>query len=176
MAVRFIETHELLHLADHLAGRESGPGAPRTIYLRRSISTAYYALFHKLGQHASLRLVGDGPWTPKHAALTRWITHTELAVLSNAANGLGNKALVAMLDPVDARLANISQNFIDLQDARHGADYDDLFAVSKSFALSYVDAARSAAEAADELYESREPSYMRFLGLSFGGVKVAKSR
>lgn len=81
-----------------------------------------------------------------------------------------------MLDPVDPRLANLAQNFVDLQDARHGADYDDLFAVSKGTTLSYVDAARSASLAADTLFESHDESYRRFLGLAFGGVKVAKAR
>lgn len=176
MAVRFIEPAELLDLADHLAGRGAGPGKPRTVYLRRSISTAYYAIFHRLTQHTAQRLLGDSAWTVEHAAVARWVAHTDLAALADAANGRGNRALVGVIAPVDQKLANLAQNFIDLQDARHSADYDDFFPVSKAVTLSYVDAARQATDAAHELYVARDKSYMRFLGLSIGGVKVAKAR
>jgi hypothetical protein len=84
--------------------------------------------------------------------------------------------LVNALSPVDPRLANLSQDFIDLQDARHGADYDDFFVVSKAVTLSYIDAARRAVDLADALYADQQASYTCFLGLSLGGVKVAKSR
>lgn len=175
MAVRYIQSAELLDLADHLAGRNQGPGKPRTIYLRRSISTAYYAVFHMLTQHTAIRLLGPG-WTTKHATVARWVTHTDLAALAEAANGRRNQALVAALDPVDGRLADIAQNFLDLQDARHGADYDDFFPVSKATTLSYIDAARSAVESAKTLHADSEASYLRFLGLAVGGVKIAKVR
>lgn len=176
MAVRYVQPVELLALADDLAGRGRGPGEPRTIYLRRSISTAYYAVFHRMTQHTATRLLGDGPWTLKHASVARWVTHTDLAALADAANGRGNRALINVLEPVDPRLADFAQDFIDLQAARHGADYDDFFAVSKAATLSYVDVARRAVASADALYLSSEPSYMRFLGLAVGGVKVARTR
>lgn len=83
---------------------------------------------------------------------------------------------MAALDPVDPQLADIAQNFIDLQAARHGADYDDFFPVSKAATLSYVDAARSAVDSAKALHASSEVSYLRFLGLAVGGVKIAKTR
>lgn len=176
MAVRFIQSAELLRLADELAGRGLGPGKPQTIRLRRSISTAYYAVFHRMTQHTATRLLGDGPWTAKHGAVARWITHADLATLADAANGRGNRALIDALAPVDPRLADFTQDFIDLQAARHGADYDDFFTVSKAATLSYADAAHGAVASADVLYASSEPSYMRFLGLAVGGVKVAKVR
>jgi hypothetical protein len=175
MAVRYIQSAELLVLADDLAGRGRGPGKPRTIYLRRSISTAYYAIFHMITQHTAMRLLGPG-WTTKHASVARWATHTDLAALADAANGRGNQALVRALDRVDPRLADIAQNFVDLQAARHGADYNDFFPVSKAATLSYVDAARSAVTSAKALHASSEASYMRFPGLAVGGVKIAKTR
>lgn len=176
MAVRFIESEDLLDLADRLGGRGDGPGKPRTINLRRSISTAYYAVFHKLTQHTAWRLLGETGWTTQHSAVARWITHTDLAALADAANSRGNKALIGTLAPVDARLADVAQNFVDLQVVRHRADYDDFFDVSKAAALSYADAARSAVTDADALWGSKDASYLRFLGLAVGGVKVAKSR
>lgn len=176
MAVRFIQANELLVLADELAGRGAGPGKPRTIALRRAISTAYYAVFHVLGQHTALRLLGDSGWTQTHASVARWITHTDLAALADAANKRGNAALQRALGTVDPKLADLAQDFIDLQSARHGADYDDYFEVSKASTLSYVDAAHSAVKSADLLFTSSDQSYERFLGLAVGGVKVAKTR
>jgi hypothetical protein len=123
-------------------------------------------------QHTAQRLLGDGTWTAKHAAVARWVTHTDLAALADAANGRkGTASLIDTLAPVDHRLADVAQDFVDLQAARHGADYDDFFPISKAAALSYVDAARRAIKSADALYDESEPSYMRFLGLAVGGVK-----
>ena len=176
MTARFIQSEELLDLADFLAGRGAGQGRPRTIYLRRAISSAYYAMFHKLCQHIAEDLIGETSWSPKHAAAARWIAHTDLTALAEAANGRGNLALRNILDPVDARVAGLFKDFLDLQGARHSADYDDFFDVTKSMTLSYIDSARSAVNSADQLYDSGEPSYGRFLGLGIGAVKIAKTR
>ncbi len=176
MAIRAIESSDLLSLADKLAGREAGPGKPRTIELRRAISTAYYALFHKLIQHAAMRLIGGTDWTEVHAATARWIAHTDLAALSDAVNGRGNQALRFVLTGADPRLADVAQDFIDLQTARHGADYDDYFEVSKASALALVDTAHASVTTATELFLANESSYDRFLGLAIGGVKIAKNR
>ena len=175
MSARPIQPQELVDLAYKLARGTGGPGRPRTIELRRAVSTAYYALFHKLGQHAAERLIGSG-WTQQHSAVSRWITHTELAQLANAANGVGNQALQAALVPVDPRVADLAQMFIDLQVARHDADYDDAYDVSRNEAVLAANAAERAVTLANELFADQDSSYLRFLGLSFGGVKVAKKR
>lgn len=176
MAVRFIQSAELLVLADKLAGREAGKGKPRTIELRRAVSSAYYAVFHMLSQHASMRLIGDESWMPVHASVARWMTHTDLAALADAANGRGNAALRRVLGQVDPNLADLAQDFIDLQATRHGADYDDYFEISKAVTLSFVDAARRSVEAANTLFQAKDRSCDRFLGLAVGGVKIAKTR
>ncbi|MGP9725176.1 hypothetical protein ACT3SZ_14285 [Corynebacterium sp. AOP40-9SA-29] len=80
------------------------------------------------------------------------------------------------LEPVAPDVADVAQAFVDLQDARHGADYDDLFDVTKSMTLSYVDTAKDSVARADALFEAEDQSYLRFLGLAVGGVKVAKAR
>lgn len=163
MAIRPIQSHELLDLAERLANGTGGPGRPRTIELRRAVSTAYYAVFHKLGQHAAMRLIGDG-WTSRHSAVARWIAHADLAKLADASNGLGNSALQAAMQPVDPRLSDLSQRFVDLQVARHDADYNDLFNITREEARLAVGSARRAVDHANELFEEKELSYLRFLG------------
>jgi uncharacterized protein (UPF0332 family) len=175
MAQRPIQPHELIELAQDLAGISAGRGKPRTIYLRRAISTAYYAVFHKVTQHSVQHLLGDS-WGSKHAAVARWITHTDLEKLAKAANGQGNAALSSALAPVDAAVQDLMQNFIDLQSNRHAADYNDDFDVTKAMTLTYVDMAGSSVVDADALYSDSEPSYMRCLGLALGGAGIAKKR
>lgn len=175
MAQRLIQPHELILLAEHLAGVGAGRGKPRTIYLRRAISTAYYALFHRLSQHAVQRLLGDA-WGPKHSAVARWLTHTDLAKLADAANGRGNAALRGALEPVADPVSEIMQNFLDLQSSRHAADYDDYVDVTKAMTVNFVDLARDSVASADMMYLTAEPSYMRFLGLALGGAGIAKKR
>lgn len=176
MAHAFIQPSTLLALAADLGGETSGPGRPRPIYLRRAVSSAYYAVFHRLTQHSAQQLLGRGEWTLRHSAVARWITHTDLAALADAANNRGNASLRAVLAPVDARLQDVAQNFLDLQSARHSADYDDFYEVSRSLALSHVASARAAVAGADALFTEEHPGYLRFLALAFGSVKVAKSR
>jgi hypothetical protein len=45
MTIRPLLPDDLLMLVYRLTGWESGQGRPRTIELRRAVSTAYYALF-----------------------------------------------------------------------------------------------------------------------------------
>ena len=176
MAVRPIQPGELVELSSRLSrGTGSGRGRPRTIDLRRAVSTAYYAVFPNLGQHAAMRLIGDG-WSQQHSSVARWITHTELAQLANAANGIGNQALRSALNPVDPRLADLAQIFLDLQVARHDADYNDLFDVNREQAVLAADSAKKAVDLANVLFKEQDASYQRFLGPAFGGVKVAKTR
>lgn len=176
MAVRPIQPNELLDLADELAGRGSGAGKPRTIRLRRSISTAYYAVFHELSFRAVTRLLDSPDWGPTEASVARWVTHTDLEVLARAATGSGNEALKLALGPLHPDVARIAQNFRDLQDARHSADYDDTYDVSKAAALGHAYLARDAVERSRALVRAQDPTYARFLALIMGGVKVAKSR
>lgn len=102
MAVRPIQPRELLDLADELAGRGAGAGKPRTIRLRRSISTAYYAVFHEVSFRAVTRLLGTAAWGPTEASVARWVTHTDLEALARAATGSGNQALKLALGQLQA--------------------------------------------------------------------------
>ena len=71
---RDFKADDYLHLADTLAGRTAGRGRPRTAYLRRATSTAYYALFHELVQHGARRAARNGP-VEHQQAIGRWYAH-----------------------------------------------------------------------------------------------------
>ena len=96
---------DLLDLARELARRETG--RPRSVSLRRAVSSAYYALSHALCATCATSLVGDKPWrlyTPVYRSLDH----------RRALDGLkaGGSAFAA-----------IAGAFKSLQDKRHEADY-----------------------------------------------------
>jgi hypothetical protein len=138
--------------------------------LRRSISTAYYALFHELVIQATRELVGDHGAVGKGATspATRWFGHNDLRRLAEAVNKTGSKhrAISPVLGDVHPDVVRVTEAFVALQGARERADYDPL----------YVAQARDAVAMARRLYGDREPSYVRFLRLMVGAIGIAKER
>lgn len=122
---------DLLEQARHLARRE--PKRPRGASLRRAISTAYYALFHLLTEEASTFLIAGA--RPERAALRltvrRALAHSDMKAVSNAVRDPNSKVTRVWLAgmPVPLDLKDVAQAFVELQEARHQADYD----LGKSF-------------------------------------------
>lgn len=94
--------------------------------VRRAVSSAYYALFHLLVRDAILN------W--KHAdhrsRLARTFDHKRMKDASTAIlKEIGNVRIQESDDPDPEqsllfRLSTVAQAFVDLQQARHKADYD----------------------------------------------------
>jgi hypothetical protein len=105
---------ELLDLARHLSTREGT--RPKQASLRRSVSTAYYALFHLLTSEA-VSLIGSNMSLVGTRKIQRWFDHSEMKRVSgmfSAANA--PKAIAPILGaPVSADLQYIAQAFIKLQ-------------------------------------------------------------
>ena len=106
---------ELLEQAYHLAQKD--PDAPKEASLRRAVSTGYYALFHLL--------IGE--------AVANWNRERDRAKLGRAFDHGRMKAVSSEIvrrksaapDPALDKLKEIAQVFVDMQDARHSADYDN---------------------------------------------------
>jgi uncharacterized protein (UPF0332 family) len=111
---------DLLQQANHLATYEgSDPGQAA---LRRSVSTAYYALFHLLVADAAQR------WQGSAAAITgleRSLNHGQMKTSSIQFNNPNWKDWHDILQPVPPELQNVARAFIELQSERHTADYDN---------------------------------------------------
>lgn len=105
--------NDLLDLATELT--TSGGGRPRSAALRRATSTAYYAVFHALARLCAAELVGWGkPWavvTPIYRSLEHRRAGKVLDELRR-------------LHPRNPSLNVIAITFLQLQKARHDADYD----------------------------------------------------
>lgn len=118
---------DLLEQATLLAGLD--PKKPKQANLRRAVSTAYYALFHLLVDEAVSFLLSD---EPLRAMVSRTLEHQEMLVAAKAfakANlpkqkGQTTTYVDALCKlPIRDELVYVANTFIDLQSARHAADY-----------------------------------------------------
>ncbi len=128
---------DLLVQARHLA--ELDPGKPKQANLRCAVSSAYYALFHLLvaefvhkvlpgRQKALMDRVGR---SFNHADMLRVCRQWQQPVLPQGIRDLLENA-------PDARFTAIAKTFVDLQEARHEADYDVSVRLSRSATLARV--------------------------------------
>jgi hypothetical protein len=114
-----------------LAGRlaDPAPTDPEQVWLRRSVSTAYYALFHLLVGEAVERWSGS---PGARLGLERAFQHTNMKEVSRTVKHGSWKGWSTPPPPLPVELRQVATAFIDLQDARHLADYDN----SKTWTLT----------------------------------------
>jgi uncharacterized protein (UPF0332 family) len=113
---------DLLEQARHLASREKKK--PRQASLRRAISTAYYSLFHLLLEAGSRQFVVD---VSLRRLVSRAFSHGEMqkAAKCFASGGdLPAHLSSAFSGSIPAEIQRIALAFVDLQQARHDADYN----------------------------------------------------
>ena len=116
--------HDLLEQARHLTGRE--PTRPRQASLRRAVSASYYALFHFLGPECARTSAPVRPMGLR-VQVRRALVHADMKALCRqfaGRTGLSEhlRSLVAL--PFEPGLIVLARRFLELQEARHAADYD----------------------------------------------------
>lgn len=150
----------LLELSESLLPSNSMRGRPDPATLRRSISTAYYAVFSLLVEAGASMIGGLGSQNKTlRGTLARLFQHTEMfEACAGFANSnpaerwkqcLGNQ-------PISQDLATVAAKFRDLQQARHEADYDILKKIKKSDARKSVDDAFQVFESWDNVKVTSE--------------------
>jgi len=116
---------DLLEQAGHLAGVDAR--RPKQVNLRRSVSASYYALFHLLTSSASSLFASDAELK---ARINRGFNHGDMKKVSLLiANGKWPKSIMlptmaSSVNPDMDKLKTIANAFVELQQARHAADYD----------------------------------------------------
>jgi uncharacterized protein (UPF0332 family) len=127
---------ELLSQAHGLATMDTG--TPVQANLRRSISSAYYAVFHLLISEAVQSLFPQMPELGDR--VSRAFSHSEMKKVCTKFAQTRPPDDVATLLPegVSDRLRNIAKAFSSLQQARHDADYDTGLKLSRDEALSFI--------------------------------------
>lgn len=126
---------DLLEQARHLAHRERKK--PKQASLRRAASTAYYALFHLLIAEAVKNWKRSG----QRPRLARAFDHGRMKGASKAIEDM----TYAGNDPATvANLKKIATTFIQLQQHRHTADYDNSVTWSRTQAQDQINRATDA--------------------------------
>lgn len=116
---------DLLAQARHLARRESK--RPLQASLRRSVSASYYAVFHMLIHEATRRTMSGNDRIALRRCLARGFSHRNMhRVALQFAGGSVSPKLRPGLNglPLQPELVAVAGTFVDLQQARHEADYD----------------------------------------------------
>jgi uncharacterized protein (UPF0332 family) len=116
-----IDHLQLLELARELATRKA-PGAPKKVYLRRSISTVYYGLFHFLVARATCNLVGQDRNSARFCLVYRSFQHSEMRLACEQAGKQLPPEFAIKHFCSELRLC--ASTFVELQKLRHEADYD----------------------------------------------------
>ena len=133
--------------ARQLATRE--PRRPKQASLRRAISAAYYALFHLLIDEATTRFIMGRGRLRLRQCLGRAFAHRNMKEASRgfANNNVSQKIAPAITNQsVQPALANVAAAFIDLQQARHEADYDIARKFTRQEVLDLVELAEQVFE------------------------------
>ena len=132
---------DLLALAKDLARREQG--RPKQVSLRRSVSTAYDAVFHAIAFLCADELVGNSkPWSA-FSPIYRALDHQAARKLFESDRG--GKTF-------GADVAEIGRIFLLLQEARQLADYDPKpFLYRRQETLEFVDQAARAIQIVDAI-------------------------
>ena len=140
---------DLLDQAEHLA--QLDPRRPKQASLRRAVSSAYYGLFHLLAAEASALYVTEPVLVAK---ISRTLSHGEM---KKASSMIANDKLPKGLHPpgggyaAPSDLKTEANAFVNLQQARHEADYDLSRVFRRREVLAFVQSARHAMEAWDRV-------------------------
>jgi hypothetical protein len=126
---------ELLSQAFDLLGKEHTSLTQAD--LRRSVSAAYYALFHLLISET----VTHWDHLGSRGALGRLFEHSLMRKVSRRIAYPKQYPFVGEDPAVAHRLRQVAQCFVELQDVRHIADYDNTTVWTQSDALREVETA-----------------------------------
>ena len=108
------------------------------VKLRRAVSGAYYAVFHLIISDAVQQLAPNVP-TPINHRIRRWFNHAEMKAICQRFLPVRLRSPLSDLvgESASADMQVAAKNFIELQEARHKADYDlsDHLSLGKSYSL-----------------------------------------
>jgi uncharacterized protein (UPF0332 family) len=133
----------LLAVAERLI--PSGRGRPDQASLRRAISTTYYALFHRIIDLSATLIVHGTGGAELRQIVSRAFEHGAMKKLAQGvAAGMPHANVRKLIPAVPEELKLLTVAFVQLQEARHLADYDLTQTFSKADAKRYIDVVRRA--------------------------------
>jgi hypothetical protein len=163
---------ELLALARRLS-LGSGHWQPNDAELRRAVSTAYYALFHKIAGTAAERFMGPGQQSSAgYALLYRGFEHRKIREICEVleASTLKNKYKFHLRRAaVSKDMQEFARALPSLQEARHLADYDPAAQFLPVDVASLIDAAELALQAFDRVAADEQADVLALMMLGARG-------
>jgi hypothetical protein len=116
--------------------------------VRRSVSTAYYAIFHFVTEQATNRIAGTGTGaTIRRRILARMFSHTGLkSTLEKVKGAMVDASIADFMQSTGGQqpvvtprfVRNLAGAFIDAQQKRHDADYDRNATLSEADAKALI--------------------------------------
>jgi len=159
------DPNELLAVARLLTDETSG--APSDAQLRRSVSTAYYAVFNKILREAADRFVG--PNQSSKAAYRLVYRNFEHGRVKEVCIRLCASRLSEQMkrelgrDSVSREMRDFASSFPFLQAARQHADYDPSFVILLVDAADQIAAAQTAIAAFDQTAEDERTDVLALM-------------
>ena len=142
-----LSPQHLLEQAEMLIS-PSGQGPPKQVYVRRAVSSAYYAVFHALLTALADDFVGRSKrGTVEYALAYRSLSHRTAKNLCGEVQRTTPSKKFSNLVPgggFGADLVAFSAAFVELQEKRHTADYDPVPRLKTADASLAIKTARSA--------------------------------
>lgn len=135
-----MDPDDLIDIGRHLAA-EPGPrdrGRPRQAWLRRAVSTAYYALFHAMARSCADMVAGATPASRSEAA---WRQVYRSLEHGHARNQCKNKTV---MEKFPGEIQRFGQTFVEMQGQRHSADYDPSVTYYRDEVMQLIDATQRA--------------------------------
>ena len=164
---------DLLRQARQLARKE--PRRPSQASLRRSISASYHALFHLLVDEATKRMFTGRDRSALRGCPGRAFVHGDMkkvaqqfsegGVSPRLGPGMNNQA-------VQPELAGVAATFVDLQQARHEADYDTTRRFTRQDVIDLVDRAEQAFRDWNSVRKSVRADVFLAGRLAFGNMRT----
>jgi len=142
------------------------PKRPKQANLRRSVSSAYFALFHRLISEGANRASRATAKSPLWHVVERRYEHRTMKDVSEAF--VKNNVWVAstgVLIPADLR--TVADTFVVLQERRHESDYNLKVNLTRTRALEAVDRAEVALNLWNQVRKS-EAAYLYLLTMLLG--------
>jgi len=136
---------------------ESDAANPDQAALRRAVSSSYYALFHQIKADAVKLIAPNVPEAINHR-IQRWFDHAEMRrVCAKFLNDKLDQPLLGLIGSVTPKeLQQVCRTFIELQDARHRADYDLGYSLTPKECFQFIDGSAAAIGTWRDINDSAE--------------------
>jgi uncharacterized protein (UPF0332 family) len=166
-----VDYDQLLELAE--TETQSAAGAPRQAYLRRAVSTAYYAVFHALLTRVATTFVKTG-FRKSQALFYRSLEHktakTRCIKSGKARLDISEKDFFGF-DSFPGEIRNFANEFVRLQELRHACDYDPDFRIAKARVVAAIAKAREAIDNLRVAQENNDEATTLFLSYLLFGLR-----